>query len=375
MFSIGTLGCISTSSHGFVYFCRFITGLGVGGASFTLPIYGAECSPARLRGALSGFMQMTVVLGLLWAGLMNLAFEKNANGWRWSLGIAVTCPTVLLIGSFFLPESPRWLFQMKGEEVAKKTLQKLRQTDDVSEELDLMKSAIASESGGPVVSIRDVFKEPIKMRTLLAILLQVFQQGSGINVIFVYGGIIFEDLVGNGLVALIILQTVNVFATIPALMYVDDLGRKYLLLRGSVCMAIGLLGGGLASLADMDEIVPKIIVLIFVSFFITAFAMSWGPVAWIVPAEIFPLHVRTYAVCLSAAANWLFGAAAMAANFLIPVLHISGTFFLFSIICLVSGLYVYYNLPETKGVPLEDMEKLFLHRKRSYIELDDDAHL
>ncbi|EQC33650.1 hypothetical protein SDRG_08754 [Saprolegnia diclina VS20] len=190
---------------------------------------------------------------------------------------------------------------------------------------------------------------------------------TGINPIFTYGGQIFKDVVGDGVVSLLIFQIVNFLSTIPAMVWVDKIGRRRLLLLGAAGMVIGHLVSAIAFTAGCKGDTSKSdcstgagwTMIVFTAFFIFNFAISWGPICWVYPAEIFPMNVRAKAVSASSMANWCMGALMIGIPKLFPYLNINGVFFLFTALCALAYTYVYFNCPETKGLLLEDIELLF----------------
>jgi len=367
-FCVGTTWVVITPSgqHTVALLGRFVEGIGVGNSSFILPLFGAEMAPSKLRGLLSGFMQMTVVTGLLAAGIVNYIVEDMSTGWRITNAVALVPPIIVMAGTFFVPESPRWLFQKKGRDVAAATLRKLRQSNNVNNELDAIEEQLEAEGYGKS-SYAEVFQPSTRRRVFIAMFLQVLQQATGINPMFTYGGLFFQDIVGSGIVSLLVLQVVNFLSTIPAMYWVDRFGRRSLLLVGAVGMIIGLVVAAttftFGCSGDADNIdcssTAGNTILVSASFFIFNFAISWGPVAWIYPAEIFPLKIRAKAVSLSTMMNWVMGTAMIGIPHLFPYLNINGVFYLFAVLCCFCFVFVYFFCPETKGLLLEDIELLF----------------
>ncbi|TYZ68231.1 hypothetical protein PybrP1_005509 [[Pythium] brassicae (nom. inval.)] len=227
-----------------------------------------------------------------------------------------------------------------------------------------------AEEGEPA-GWKELLQPSILRRVLIAMALQVLQQATGINPMFTYGGLIFKDVVGDGILSVLILSIVNFVSTIPAMRWVDTFGRRQLLLIGAVGMVLGHVVSGIAFTVSCDgntddsgcPTTAGYIIIVGTAFFIFNFAISWGPVCWIYPAEIFPLNVRAKAVSLSTMANWIMGTCMTWVVKIFPSLNINGVFFLFCGTCVVSGVFVYFLCPETKGILLEDIEALF---DRSY---------
>ncbi|KAG9414969.1 hypothetical protein AC1031_008384 [Aphanomyces cochlioides] len=381
IFTAGFLFCVGTcllvfttkGNHSMALIARVIQGVGVGNSSFSLPIFGAEMAPKELRGMLSGFMQMSIVTGLLMAGLINYGVQHTEWGWRTTNAVAMAFPVIVMIGIYFVPESPRWVYQHKGREAAEATLIRLRKTENVGDELKAIGDVLEEEGNGEA-TWKDVFHPSIRRRVFIAMALQVLQQATGINPIFTYGGQIFKDVLGDGIGVLLLLQIINFLSTIPAMYWVDRTGRRTLLLLGGAGMVFGHLVAGISFSAgchgnDKDFGCgkgPGWVMIIATAFFVFNFAISWGPVCWIYPAEIFPLKVRAKAVSLSTFANWAMGALMIEIPKLFPYLHVNGVFFLFAVLCSLAGVFVYYMCPETKGVLLEDIEYLFNKDKQRH---------
>ncbi|KAK1928864.1 Low-affinity glucose transporter HXT3 [Phytophthora citrophthora] len=322
-------------------------------------------APKELRGFLSGFMQMTVVTGLLSANIVNQIIENHDRGWRITNGVAMAAPIIVMLGIFFVPESPRWTYLHKGKDAASAVLKQLRQTRKIGRELRAIGAQIARE--GQPGGYKELMEPSVLKRVIIAMLLQVLQQATGINPVFTYGGLIFKDVVGDGILSVLILSIVNFVSTIPAMRWVDTYGRRQLLLIGAVGMVVGHLVSAILFTIGCDGNTESAgctksagyAIIVATSFFVFNFAISWGPVCWIYPAEIFPLNVRSIAVSLSTMANWLMGVVMTWVVKLFPSLNINGVFFLFAGTCVVSGVFVYYLCPETTGIMLEDIESLF----------------
>ena len=367
LFIIGVCGvCFNPSGKTTqVLIFRFIEGLGVGNSSFSLPLFGAEMAPKELRGFLSGFMQMTVVTGIMLANIVNQFVEHKRNGWRITYGIAMIAPAVVMLGIFFVPESPRWVYVHKSKDAAEVALKRLRQLDNVDEELEAIGVTVREE--GQQAPWSALMEGSIAKRVGIAMFLQLLQQATGINPMFSYGGLIFKDIAGDGIFSVFLLSAVNFVSTIPAMRWVDTTGRRKLLLIGAVGMVVGHLLAGILFTAECSGNEDKVhcpsawgyIIVACSAFFTFNFAISWGPVCWIYPAEIFPLNVRAKAVSLSTMANWIMGAVMTFVVKLFPSLHINGVLFLFAVTCTGCGTFVYFFCPETKGILLEDIDTIF----------------
>ncbi|OQR97420.1 sugar transporter [Thraustotheca clavata] len=375
IFTAGVLFCIGTvllvvttqGNHTMAYIARIIQGFGVGNSSFSLPVFGAEMAPKELRGMLSGFMQMAVTTGLLLAGIMNYVVQDEPKGWRTTNFIACCFPVVVSLGIFFVPESPRWIYKARGRDAAAAVLRRLRRTENITAELQAIGDALEEEGTGSA-TWSDLWHPNLRPRLIIACFLQLLQQATGVNPIFTYGGQIFQNVVGNnGIISLLILTIVNFISTMPGMLMVDKVGRRRLLLLGGVGMVIGHVVSGIAFTAGCTGDTENSTcttsagwtIIVFSAFFVFNFAISWGPVCWIYPAEIFPLNARAKAVSASTMTNWCAGALMIGIPKLFPYLNIYGVFFLFAALCTLATIYVFFKCPETKGVLLEDIEHLF----------------
>lgn len=381
LFTIGTAMVIfppggSQAIMIFILLGRIVEGAGVGCSSFSCPLYASEIAPTHLRGMLSGFMQMTVVMGLFAANIVNIFFQDHKWGWRLSNGIILIAPVTIIIGIFLCPETPRWLYKNKGREVAEKSLKRIRKIDDVTAELDAISDAIKEEQGQ--VSTKELFMTKKMLQRLgIGMAMHVLQQATGINPIFTFGGIIYESILGKGIISLLVLSGTNFMSTIPALLLFDRLGRRKLLIFCGLFMVLGHLVAATVFITGCSVVKSVIngttqteevvkcsagygtLMLVSTAVFVTFFALSWGPIAWIYAAEIFPLNVRARAVSLTTGSNWFTGMIMSYILELIAPIGIHGVFYLFSGLCLLAVIFVYLFCPETRGVLLEDIEEQF----------------
>jgi SP family sugar:H+ symporter-like MFS transporter len=355
---------------------RVVEGTGVGCSSFSCPLYASEIAPTHLRGMLSGFMQMTVVSGLFAANVVNYFLKDHKWGWRLSNGVILIAPLTIMIGIFFCPETPRWLFKKKGRELAETSLKRIRKTDDVTAELDAIADGIKAE--GNQISMRELFATKKMLQRLgIGMAIHILQQATGINPIFSFGGIIYESILKQGIISLLVLSGVNLLSTIPALFLFDRLGRRNLLIFAGLAMVIShlvaatvfvtgckttssFINGTTVAKEDINcGGASGILMLVSTAIFVGFFAISWGPIAWIYAAEIFPLNVRAKAVSITTGSNWFMGTIMSYILELINPLGIHGVFYLFSGLCLLAVIFVYLFCPETRGILLEDIDDAF----------------
>jgi SP family xylose:H+ symportor-like MFS transporter len=369
---------------------RLIGGIAIGMASMNAPMYIAEIAPAKNRGVLVTFYQLAVVVGFFIVFLVTYFIgsklsesENIAFGWRNMFWSEMVPAALFLILLFFVPKSPRWLMIKGKEEEAENILTRIHGEEIASKEIKEIRDSIKAENTAVKASIFSKTMLPI---VIIGTVLSVLQQFTGINAVLYYGADIFEQALGFGqddvLLQQILLATVNLVFTFIAMFTVDKLGRKPLLIIGGVGMLVGFLimgftlyfsdysqinSAGLPTISTFEGILSLIGVLIFIG----AFAMSMGPIVWVLLSEIFPNKIRSAAMAVAVAAQWL-------ANYFVsqtfPVIVESdanklimdgGTwnnalpYFLFSGFIVVIIWFVWKFIPETKGKTLEEMEAVF----------------
>jgi sugar porter (SP) family MFS transporter len=361
IYVVGALGCALSVNAEMLIAFRVVLGISVGTASFVAPMYIAEVAPPRVRGGLVTFNQLAITSGILLSYLVNFAFKGVEYNWRWMLGLAAIPGAALAVGMLTVPHTPRWLMQKGREDDARRTLEELRENEeggDVEEEIDDIKDAIRREGE---TSIGDLVKPTIRPLLVIGLALAIFQQFVGINTVIYYAPTILKD---TGLTnSASITQTVfigvtNVVFTIVALLLLDRVGRRKLLLTGTVGLVVGLLilGVYFASSTLQDD--APYLALVGLLLFIAAFAVGLGPVFWLLISEIFPLGVRSKAMSVSTVANW-------GANFLVAATFLSlskaitrqGIFFLYAGLGIIAVIVFAWKVPETKDRTLEDIQE------------------
>ena len=347
---------------------RILGGIGIGTASVVCPLYIAEISPADRRGRLVTFNQLAIVLGILVvyfvnyfiAGLGDDAWNRS-TGWRWMFGSAAAPAAVFFLLALLIPESPRWLIQRHRLDEARRTLANVGGAARAETELGAIAQALAVESDSPA----GLLKPGLRRAFVIAAVLAVLQQVTGINVFMYYAPEIFKQL-GSG-TDTALLQTVsvggmNLLFTIIALRMVDRFGRKPLMITGAAGMMLSLAGLGYAAYNNILEAW----VLVFVLGFIAFFAMSLGPVVWLIIAEVFPTRIRgrgmAIATLLLWGANYVVSQTFPIINehpWLVAAFHHAFPFLLYACFCLITILFVWLAVPETRGKSLEEIEKLW----------------
>jgi SP family xylose:H+ symportor-like MFS transporter len=338
-------------------FYRILGGIGIGLASAVSPIYISEIAPADIRGKLVSLNQFAIVFGILVVYFVNWGIAKgqtlewiNSTGWRWMF-VSGTIPAGLFALLLFLvPETPRYLALVGKDDKALKVLQKINGQDRAKQILQEIKATVEKSSGNLFSFGKTV--------VVIGVLLSIFQQFVGINVAMYYAPRIFESMGAAkdaSMLQTVVMGLVNAVFTVIAILTVDKWGRKPLLMLGSVGMAIGMFAIG--ALAFFKVI--GIMTLIFIIIYTASFMMSWGPICWVLISEIFPNKIRGRAVAIAVAFMWT-------ANFLISstypaMMEISsgGTYCLYGVMSVLSFIFVWKMVPETKNKTLEEMESLW----------------
>ncbi len=381
---------ILPESISLMVFFRIIGGIAIGIASMNAPMYIAEISPAKNRGTLVTYYQMAVVIGFFVVFLVTyfigneMTEEQNiSRGWRYMFWSEMVPATLFLVLLFMVPKSPRWLMLKGKEEEAKNILTRIHGKEMANKEFVEIKESIQQEGKAEKASI---FSKSLFPIIIIGTVLSILQQFTGINAVLYYGADIFEQALGFGkediLLQQILLATVNLLFTFVAMFTVDKLGRKPLLIIGGFGMLIGFLmmgftlyysdysqlnSAGLPTISSSEGIIALIGILLFIA----SFAMSMGPIVWVLLSEIFPNRIRSAAMSIAVAAQWL-------ANYFVsqsfPIiveseankLQVDGgvwnnalPYFIFSGFIVVIILFVWKFIPETKGKTLEEMETLF----------------
>lgn len=352
---------------------RFIGGIGIGIASALSPMYIAEISPANIRGRLVSLNQMTIVLGILGAQIANwliadevpvdytadeiLASWNGQMGWRWMFWAEAVPASLFLLLAFFIPESPRWQTMKGMEQKAIKTLRNIGGEQYAANEIGLIKTSAIADANKEKGGLKVLFTRKYAAVLTLGVIVAVFQQWCGTNVIFNYAQEIFSDAgysVGDVLFNIVITGVANVIFTIVALFTIDRWGRRSLMLFGSISLAVIYLILGTCYHFHITGFFMVILVVAAIS----AYAMTLGPVTWVLLAEIFPNRVRGVAMATCTFALWT-GCCTLTFSFppMNAALGSSGSFWIYSVICFCGFAYLLRRCPETKGVSLEELEK------------------
>ncbi|MCE4966226.1 sugar porter family MFS transporter [Staphylococcus chromogenes] len=354
IFIVGTLVLALAPTVEIVVLGRFIIGLAVGGSTAIVPVYLSELAPTDARGSLSSLNQLMITIGILSSFLVNYALSPF-DAWRWMLGLAVVPSLILMIGVIFMPESPRWLLEKRGEKAARDVMKLTYPDHEIDIEIANMKK-ISSISE----STWDVLKSPwLRTTIIIGSVFALLQQLIGINAIIHYAPTIFHKA-GLGDSASILstvgIGVVNVLVTIVAILIIDKIDRKKLLMMGNLGMVFSLLAMSLLIwLLGVDASVW--IIIICLALFIVFFGLSWGPVLWVMLPELFPMRARGAATGVAAL---VLSIGSLLVAYLFPiissVLNVQQVFLIFAVIGIIAFFFVMKFLPETRGRSLEQIE-------------------
>jgi len=372
LFAITSLGNALAGTFSAFIAWRMLGGVGIGLASNLSPMYIAEISPAALRGRLVSVNQLTIVIGVLLAQVINWALVRHLpsgasdefirhswfgqSGWRWMFGLTAVPALCFLLGMLCVPESPRWLAKNGHPHRARAILTKIGGEEYARAALGDIQSTLAA---GEIqhVHFRDLLEPKMAKVLVLGVTLAVFQQWCGINVIFNYAEEIFKAAgydIASVLSNIAWTGSVNLGFTFVALGTVDRMGRRPLMLFGAA--ALVLIYAALGACYAQD--VTGLPVLLLVLAAIACYSMSLAPVTWVVISEIFPNRIRGAAMSVAVCALWI---ACFILTYTFPLLNArlgaAGTFWLYAVICLLGFIFIFFKLPETKGKSLEELER------------------
>jgi sugar porter (SP) family MFS transporter len=336
---------------------RAVLGIAVGTASFVSPMYISENTPPRIRGGTVSFNQLMVTSGILVAYVINFVFKDAADNWRWMLGLGAVPGLALAIGMLFVPHTPRWLMQADREDEARAVLEQSRSEEEIDDELDEIREVVEQHRS---TSVRRLVGSRIRPLLVVGLGLAVFQQLIGVNTVIYYSatilkytGISADKSIGEAL----FVGITNVVFTVVAILLIDRVGRRVLLLIGTVGASASLiLLGVYFQSATLQHDVGWVGLVALIAF-IASFAVGLGPVFWLMISEIFPLGIRSKAMSVCTVANWFF-------NFLVSYFFLSlvsgvgkpGTFWLYAGFGVLAAVFFAFRVPETKDRSLEEIE-------------------
>lgn len=364
IFSIGALGCAFANTIQLLIVMRIIIGVAIGITSYVVPMYIAEVSPSRRRGALVTLNQLMITIGILVSYITDywLSNDANLSSWRYMFAVGFLPAMILLVGMFFLPESPRWLIGKGRWEEGKKVLTTVEDPDLIDQTLNNLKKEVEL-AGQNKTSSKEILKPWLRPALIITVGIFFFQQFSGVNTIIYYSPIIFKmaGIVSNtqSILPSIIIGGVNVMSCFLSIFLLDRVGRRKLYMVGICGMipSLALLGACFYFKEALGSSLPVFAVLSIVCYIIFI-AISLAPLGWLLISEVFPLEVRGVGMSIGSLAHWGFNAI-IAFTFLKLVngIGIASTFWLYSLVCLAGLFWGYYYIPETKGKSLEEIEE------------------
>ena len=349
---------------------RILGGMGIGLASALSPMYIAEIAPSHIRGRFVSLNQMTIVIGILLAQIVNLLIAENVPegasdrfiaaswngrmGWRWMFWACGVPSVLFFLFVFFIPESPRWLLKVGKAEGAYPVLEKIGGKLYAKQEVESIQASL--KEAGQKVDFKALLNPVYGLVLMIGVVMAVFQQWCGINTVFYYAEEIFAEAgygVSDTLFNIVITGSVNLIFTFVAMFTVDKWGRKKLLLFGACGLALDYILLGSAFFFHLQGIAVLVLVLTAIAIF----AMSLGPIVWVILSEIFPNRIRGAAMALATFALWV---GCFVLTYTFPLLNKSlgaaATFWVYSGVCILGFLFIAVKLPETKGKSLEEIE-------------------
>lgn len=388
IFAVGSILTGAASSVAFLAVSRIVLGLAIGISSFTVPLYIAEISPTKSRGALVSSFQLMITIGIVVSYFSDLAFadESNPFSWRWMFYVGVFPAIILFVGMLFLPETPRFLIGKGKDDKGRKVLQMVENPELVEEAISKIKEDIRKDAESKT-TWTEIFSPWLRTPLLIAIGIMFVQQFVGINTIIYYAPTVFIIAGFDGPVAAIAatvsVGVVNVLATVLSMTLIDKIGRRRLYFIGLGGMAVALAAMGAFflmkdSLGESLKYITVATVLIYIVFF----AISLGPLGWLIISEIFPLKVRGVGMSIGSLANWFFNAIVsftflkLAWLFTAPGMEIlneeaakpdpnpAGAFIVYAVVAVLGMWWGKKFIPETKGVSLEHIEEHWRQGKK-----------
>ena len=358
VFTLSATGTALAPTVTWLIAARIASGIGIGIASFISPMYIAELVPAKVRGALVAVNMLAITTGIVVAYLVDYAFS-GVQGWRYMFGLAAIPSVALVIGMWWLPDSPRWLLSKSRVEQARQVLKRARTWSDVSPEITDIRQSMEKQGDGGLAGL---FQPSLRMPLIVGLGLAVFQQITGINTVIYYAPTIFKfvgiEAAGPAILAGAGLTMVMWCFHVLAIFLLDRVGRRPLILIGVAGQIIGLaiLGAAfqfqqLASFKSYAAVGGLVI-------YVACFAFGLGPIFWLLISEIYPLKIRSAAMSAVTVTNWAMNLV-VAVTFLtlVAILGHAGTFWLYGVIAVAAWVFIYRLVPETKGKSLEQIEE------------------
>ncbi len=365
IFIVGALISAAAPGVEVLVAARIVIGVAIGLASAAAPVYISEVAPPESRGRLVSFFQLAVTIGILVAYLVGLAFD-HSEAWRWMLGLGCVPALALAFGMWRMPQSPRWLVMSGDDFAARATLAKIRvdDPDTIDREIEEIKDSIDDKPG----AWSELLQPVVKAALVVGIGLAILQQVTGINTVIYYAPTIVEytgvDSSAGSILAAVGVGVINVGFTVLALRLLDRAGRRTLLMIGVSGMVVSLFALGAAfKISGGGSTLGSVVAIGSLMTYVASFAISLGPIFWLLNAEIYPLSVRSKAAGLGTMANWTFNfIVSLTFLLLIEALGESGAFWFYGCVGILTLIFCWKLVPETKGKHLEDIQAYFQER-------------
>jgi len=354
-----------------LYVPRLLSGMGIGMLSMCSPVYIAELAPEHRRGQLATLWQLAIVTGIVLVSILNIWLAEWDEGWRISYGGNILFSVLLLCLLVIMPESPHYLVGKHRHDEAKAALLKVRFEDQIGWEMKQleMEVTIAEERGeASWAEVFDNSNARMGYRVFIGCSLQSIQQLSGINAIMFYAPRILNNFYGatGSIYGALALNVVNFFSTFITIMTIERFGRVMILFSGAIVMFIGLLPNAILSGIDSDSTGIGIGVIVFCALYVVGFAYSWGPVVWVVCAEMFPMRERGKANSLTTFSNWFWTTIIGALFPIASSYSLSGCFGFFAAVVLFATLFVYFYLPETANRSATEIDEEYVSHRAKF---------
>jgi SP family galactose:H+ symporter-like MFS transporter len=357
IFALGAVGTAMVPDVSLLILGRIAVGVAIGIASEVTPLYISEMSPSSMRGSLVSLNQLAITIGIVVSYLVDFSLSAF-QGWRYMLVLAAVPAVILGIGMLPLPDTPRWLINHNEANKARKVLKRIRGKDDVEGEVKEIQDGLKKQRGGRA----ELFNPLVKPALVIGVSLAIFQQVTGINTVIYYAPTIFQfagiTSASSAILATVGVGVVNVILTVVAIMLLDRVGRRPLLLIGLAGMVSSLtLLGAIFFLPSLLSSLGSLAV-VGLMLYVASFAIGLGPVFWLLISEIYPLKVRGLAMSIASEANWGSNLIiALTFLTLVQVLGRSGTFWLYALVGVGAWVFAFLLIPETKGKTLEEIEE------------------
>lgn len=364
VFALGSVATALAANVEILIAGRVVLGIAIGVASFSVPLYISEVAPSEIRGSLVSFNQLMITIGIVMSYLVDYSLASVEQGWRYMFAFGLLPSILLFLGMFLLPNSPRWLISVGKIEEATASLALIYSKSAIAQQIQNINDSIGKNSDK--VSYKELLSSNVKPALIIGVGIMFFQQVTGINTVIYYSPTILQmagfSNAQDAILAALPIGIVNVIATVVSIYLIDKLGRKPLMYIGVSGMAIALIILGIVFSFDNHSTdgTLKYAAVGSLVLYIASFAISLGPIAWLLIAEVFPTRVRNIGMSISTLSNWVFNFI-VAFTFLsiVDIFGASYTFWLYALFAIITIFFTWKYIPETKGKTLEEIEEEF----------------